>query len=118
MEHWERRVVAGEWFNVGWQLEKARLNVLKHEGVTLREAMTVLDDACAGSEPQHEGGEDREKLVGMSDAGRLLAVALYINPPGDDGEGEDIGFIRILSARKATATEKELYDLQARANQL
>jgi len=73
MEHWECRLVQGEAFNVGWQIAKAQRNLRKH-AVDFAEAASVLDDPTARSEPQVEAGEEREKLIGRSDAGRLLAL--------------------------------------------
>jgi uncharacterized DUF497 family protein len=108
MEHWEQRMVLGEPFNVGWQVIKAARNRRKH-GVDFTEAVTVLDDPFARSEPQFEAGEEREKLIGRGGAGRLLAVAVFVVAPGDDGEAEEIGSIRIVSARAATPTEEALY---------
>jgi len=67
------------------------------------------DDPFARSEPQFEAGEEREKLIDRSKAGRMLAVAIFIIAPGDDDDAEEIGSIRILSARAATPTEEALY---------
>ena len=108
MEHWERRLILGEAFNVGWQLQKALRNRRKH-GVDFTEAATILDDPAAKSEPQIEAGEEREKLIGRSSAGRLLAVAVIVVVAGGDAGAEDIGFIRVVSARRATPTEEALY---------
>jgi uncharacterized DUF497 family protein len=108
MEHWQRRLVLGEPFNIGWQVAKALRNRRKH-GVEFAEAVSVLDDPSARSEPFVEGGEQREKLIGRSSAGRLLAVAVLIVVPIADEEAEDMGFIRIISARAATPTEAALY---------
>jgi uncharacterized DUF497 family protein len=108
MEHWERRLVLAEEFNVGWQLGKAARNRAKH-GVDFTEAITVLDDPAARSEPQVQDGEAREKLIGRSNAGRVLAVAVFIDLPGGDDGAEEVGFIRIISAREATPTEEALY---------
>jgi hypothetical protein len=44
MGHWQRRLVAGNWFNVGRQSAKAQANIRKHQGVGFAEAMTVLED--------------------------------------------------------------------------
>jgi hypothetical protein len=44
-----------------------------------------------------------------SAAGRLPAVAVFIEPPGGEEEAEDVGFIRIISARAATPVEEALY---------
>ena len=108
MEHWERRLVLDEAFNVGWQVAKALQSSCKH-GVDFIEAISVLDDPSARSEPHVEAGEEREKLIGRSRDGRLLAAAAFISLPGDADAAEDIEFIRIISAREATATERALY---------
>lgn len=109
MEHWEIRAVLGERFNVGWQLSKADKNIRKHVGIGFREAMTVLDDDHAINEEQAEDGEAREKLVGRSNAGRLLAVVVSIHWPSAEEGAEEMGFIRIVSARLATPAERSLY---------
>ena len=108
MEYWERRIVADEQFHVGWQLGKAAGNLRKHL-VSFAEAITVLDDPWVRSEPQIVAGEQREKLIGRSNAGRLLAVAVFIQAPGDDEGAEALGFIRVMSARRATPNEEALY---------
>ncbi|MDO9713289.1 BrnT family toxin [Paracraurococcus lichenis] len=100
--------MAGEAFHVGWRLDKAARNLRKHH-VGFAEAATVLDDMHACSEPQDEAGEPREKLIGRSSTGRLLAIAVYIEVATGRESAEDIGFIRIISARAATPTEEALY---------
>lgn len=84
-----------------WDGKKARANFRKHQ-VSFEEAATVLKDALAitGADPDHSVGEYRWLTFGVSDQGRLLAVA--------HSEGNKI--IRIISARIATHIERKLYE--------
>jgi uncharacterized protein len=52
------------------------------------------------ADPDHSITEDRFVTFGVSEKGRLLAVA-----PTDEGET-----IRIMSARRASKGERELYE--------
>jgi uncharacterized DUF497 family protein len=56
-----------------------------------------------------EAGEARDKLIGRSSAGRLLAVAVFIVAAGVEEGAEEMGFIRIIGARAATPIEEALY---------
>ncbi len=83
-----------------WNLEKARLNVTKH-GITLNEAMTVFNDPSAYTffDPDHSVDEDRYLVFGYSERSRLLTVAYTYR-------GKKT---RLISARRATAGEQEIY---------
>ena len=85
-----------------WDDEKQRVNIEKH-GVTFSEASTVFDDdnALYFDDPAHSQDEDRFIILGYSERARMLLVChCYRN--GDS-------LIRIISARKATNKESELY---------
>jgi uncharacterized protein len=73
----------------------------KHR-ISFLEAATVFDDPLAETypDPDHSMSEQRFITVGMSSAGRLLMVA-----HADRDEN-----IRIISARKTTAREREHYE--------
>jgi uncharacterized DUF497 family protein len=81
-----------------WDHRKAVANERKH-GVSFDEATTAFDDELAAFYPDalHE---DRFVLVGYSRKHRLLYV-VYAEVK--------IDFIRLISARKATAHEKKRY---------
>lgn len=108
MEEWHRRRILGEDFHVGWQVAKARSNLAKH-GVGFAEAASVLDDPHLCTEEQFAGDEGREKLIGRSNAGRLLAVAVFIGFANEAEGTEKMGFVRVISARRATPAERALY---------
>ena len=85
-----------------WDGEKQRANIEKH-GITFSEASTVFDDdnALYFDDPAHSQDEDRFIILGYSERARMLLVChCYRN--GDS-------LIRIISARKATNKESELY---------
>ena len=84
-----------------WSPEKAVANVRKH-GVDFSEAKTVFADPLSVTvpDPGHSIGDERWILVGRSENGRLLAVAHV------DRRDE----IRIVSARKATRRERQMYE--------
>jgi len=85
-----------------WDPSKALLNMKKH-GVSFEEAQTVFFDDFAVQffDEPHSGTEDRFLMLGLSSFSRLLIVC-HCEP----GSG---GLIRIISARKATKTEKTFY---------
>jgi uncharacterized DUF497 family protein len=83
-----------------WDAAKAAANRRKH-GVSFAEAETAFADPSKLEffDEEHSDTEDRYRLIGMSTAGRLLAVS-YTD--GDEAT-------RIISARKATRAEERLY---------
>ena len=84
-----------------WDDAKARSNVKKH-GITFGEATEVFYDpnALEGRDTEHSCGEDRFVIIGYS-ARRLLFV-VFAQRLGD--------MIRIISARKPTPAERDLYE--------
>lgn len=76
-------------------------NLRKH-GVSFEEAATVFYDelSATGEDPDHSLGERRFITIGVSSAGRLLAVA--------HTDRDDI--VRIISARTAAAAERRIYE--------
>lgn len=82
-----------------WNPAKARANVRKH-GVSFVEAESVFHDEHARllDDPDHSEAEDRFILLGLSVALRLLVVV--------HAHREAEGLIRIISARKATPSER------------
>ena len=85
-----------------WDENKNAANILKHE-ISFYEAMTVFDDDNALYKPDksHTNDEDRFIILGLSTNPRLLVVCHCYR------ESETV--IRIISARKATASEREQY---------
>lgn len=84
-----------------WDADKARINLRKH-GVSFQEASTVFYDelSATGDDPDHSVGECRFITIGVSSAGRLLAVA--------HTDRHDV--VRIISARAAAAAERRIYE--------
>ena len=50
---------------------------------------------------EHSGEEERRRVIGTSDQGRVLLVVI-----ADDGEGT----LRVISARRATKRERHAYE--------
>ena len=86
-----------------WDPRKAAANVRKH-GVSFAEAETAFsdDDATITDDPDHSGGEERFLLLGMSAGLRVLVVVHCVREAGS--------VIRLISARKATRSERAQYD--------
>lgn len=86
-----------------WDKRKDLKNQEKH-GVSFDEARTVFYDEFARliHDPDHSESEDRFILLGFSRQMRLLVVCHCYR--------EDVDTIRIISARKATKSERKLYE--------
>lgn len=86
---------------IEWDPKKAKSNLRKH-GVSFEEAATALSDpmAATGADPDHSITEERYVTFGVSERGRLLAVA----------HTDEEETIRIISARIASKGERELYE--------
>jgi uncharacterized protein len=87
--------------NFEWDEEKAKTNFKKHR-VSFDEAMTVFTDpfSITISDPDHSVDEQRYIDIGSSDKGRVLVIVYT----------ERRSNIRIISCRKATPTERKLYE--------
>lgn len=89
---------------IEWDGDKARVNLRKH-GVTFQEAETVFSDdfALLVPDPDHSTRtEERLLLIGMSASIRVLVVVHCERADGD--------IIRLISARRATKSERAQYD--------
>jgi hypothetical protein len=85
-----------------WGSRKASANRKKH-GVSFEEASSAFSDehALVIADPDHSDDEDRFVLLGLSSALRLVVVIHCFR------ERDDV--IRIISARKASRTERSHY---------
>ena len=85
-----------------WDEPKNRSNERKH-GISFEEAQTVFFDehALEFHDPSHAQQEDRFLMLGQSFRYRTLIICHCYREPDD--------VIRIISARKATAKERKLY---------
>jgi len=89
---------------IEWDGGKAQANLRKH-GVGFDEAETAFSDdyGLILPDPDHSSvDEERLILLGMSAALRVLVVVHCERAPGDA--------IRIISARRATKSERAQYD--------
>ena len=86
-----------------WDLKKASLNLKKHK-VSFSEAKSVFYDEFAIQffDDEHSSSEDRFIMLGVSNETRVLVVS---HCERDSGEA-----IRIISARKATHSERRFYE--------
>lgn len=84
---------------IEWDPLKAATNLEKH-GISFEEAATVFADEFGRiiPDPEHSDDEDRFILLGMSWSLRVLVVCHCYR--------ETSSVIRIISARKATKTER------------
>jgi uncharacterized protein len=84
-----------------WNPSKAESNYRKHE-ISFEEAATVFDDGLSFTfpDPGHSIGESRCIIIGVSRYGQLLVIA---HTDRDET-------IRIISARKATRSERRFYE--------
>ena len=90
-----------------WDPAKAQANLRKH-GVSFEEAQNVFYDehALLLDDPDHFDEEERFVLLGLSDRFRVLVVVHAYR--------EQEAVIRLISARKATRTERTRYDARWR----
>jgi hypothetical protein len=84
-----------------WDEEKAKANLKKHR-VGFDEAITVFTDPFSMTihDPGHSADEQRYIDIGSSDKGRVLVV-VYTERGSN---------IRIISCRRATPSERKLYE--------
>ena len=87
-----------------WDEDKNRRNLAKHK-VSFETATVAFDDPRAISQMDRVvEGEERWQTLGLAGGIVVLLVAHTYREEG----GEEI--VRIISARKATATERARYD--------
>ncbi|OGL16774.1 MAG: hypothetical protein A3K12_04145 [Candidatus Rokubacteria bacterium RIFCSPLOWO2_12_FULL_71_19] len=86
-----------------WDVHKETRNRRKH-GVSFAEAETVFSDehALLIDDPDHSTRENRFALLGLSARLRTLVVVHCYRERG--------AVIRIISARKATRRERDIYN--------
>lgn len=82
-----------------WDGEKAKINVQKH-GITFNYALKVFDDEnrLESYDYSHSIYEDRYNVLGVVDD---VLFVVYTE--------RDNGVIRLISARRATKAEEDLY---------
>lgn len=89
-----------------WDERKARENLRKHK-VSFEEAKTVFNDPRLITFPDeyHSHTEERYLSIGLSAKSRILLIVHTER----EQSGEAI-IIRIISCRKATASERKVYE--------
>ena len=89
-----------------WDQRKARVNVRKHK-VDFDEARTLFGDPLLITyrDEHHSEVEERYISIGSSARGRVLLV---VHTEREETEGTLT--IRIISCRKATASERQTYE--------
>lgn len=85
-----------------WNSKKASLNKNKHDGITFEHATQAFFDPFFKLVDAGRNDEARDAVIGYDQVGRLLFV-VHIEIEGE--------YIRIISARKATTSEHNDYDL-------
>ena len=92
-----------------WDLDKAQRNLRKHR-VSFREGMMVFKDIFAITfyDDAHSRHEQRFLTLGISDLGRVLVISHTM--VGDK--------VRLISARKATKHERQLYEKENEGKRL
>lgn len=83
-----------------WDMEKARRNEAKH-GVRFDEAVEAFFDPFLRVVDASRNDQARDAVVGYDGQGRLLYVVHLV---------VEADAIRIVSARRASAEERALYD--------
>ena len=86
-----------------WNDVKAAANPLKHDGVTFEQAADAFFDPFLKLVDAGRNDESRDVVIGYDESGRLLYV-VHIEIESE--------FIRLISARKATTTERNDYDFR------
>jgi uncharacterized DUF497 family protein len=89
-----------------WDDEKAKKNQRKHK-VNFEEAKTVFGDPLLVSFPDEYHSDEEQRLVsiGASSQNKILLVAHT-----EILEKGDTIVVRLISARKATASERRVYE--------
>lgn len=88
-----------------WDENKNLINQRKH-GVSFEEVKTVFEDTCAilFDDPDHSEYEERFLIIGMT-AAKGICIVSHCYRGADE-------IIRIISARKATKSERRVYEDQ------
>lgn len=94
--HYEKNGVAFVWND-----RKALANAKKHDGITFEQATEAFFDPFFRLVDAGRNHESRDALLGYDASGHLLFV-VHIEIESK--------FIRLISARKATLTERNDYD--------
>lgn len=91
-----------------WDENKAKLNLRKHK-ISFDEAESIFNDlfVVTFADEIHSFEEERFISIGLSNVNRIL-LAVHTETAKD----ADVILIRIISCRKATVLEREIYEKQ------
>jgi uncharacterized DUF497 family protein len=84
-----------------WSEEKAEKNQLKHDGISFEQAADTFFDPFLKVADASRNNEIRDAVIGMDSEWKVLFV-VHIQIENDE--------IRIISARKATKSERKAYE--------
>jgi uncharacterized DUF497 family protein len=88
-----------------WDPDKAAVNRRKH-GLLFETAVLVFDDPFHASKPDPHPDGERWQTIGL--VGPVFLLVVHTWPQGDFDADDAVG--RIISARKATARERKVYE--------
>jgi uncharacterized protein len=88
-----------------WDRDKAAANRAKH-GLSFETAVLVFDDPLHASRPDPHPDGDRWHTIGL--VGSVLLLVVHTWPETVSEKADLVG--RIISARKATAHERKIYE--------
>ncbi|MDP6427441.1 MAG: BrnT family toxin [Rhodospirillales bacterium] len=88
-----------------WDSDKDCANKRKH-GLGFETARLVFDDPLAATRRDPYRHEQRWQTIGM--VGNVVLIVAHTWPEAEPETGEETG--RIISARKATAHERKVYE--------
>ena len=89
-----------------WDRRKAASNLRKHK-VSFEEARTIFRDERLFTFPDEENSSYEERLISIG-ISEVLKILLVVHTESDR-EGDQL-LIRLISARKATPSEIEVYE--------
>lgn len=89
-----------------WDKKEAMVNQQKHK-ISFEEAKTLFNDPLllTFSDEYHSVNEERYISIGISAHGRILLIIHT-----EQKDSDDILIIRIISCRKATKFERQVYE--------
>jgi len=90
-----------------WDEQKNRINRRDH-GVSFETAQLVFNDPLAITLPDPFPREERWRTIGSASAQFEVLLFVVHTWPEADESGEEVG--RIISARKATRSERRAYE--------
>lgn len=85
-----------------WNQQKASTNIAKHDGISFEQATQAFFDPFLRIVEASQNDEARDAIIGMDKQWNLLFVVHLLIEEND--------VIRIISARKATRTERGFYE--------